>query len=220
MKFEKFNNQNSILILASLFIILTTGILFGTLHLCEDETGSRVSSDVFKNKFNIYVHAESDVTNNTDEIEVGEVAGVSVEYDLPFPGILPDNPLYKVKKFRDGMWLFLTRDQMKKAELLLLFSDKKISMAQNLAEKKKWSLAQDTLVKSQDDVEKMIEFVDLSEKIGVAPSDDFIRRARSSNEKHAEVIRNILSVAPQDALDNLETVRERNRGQRDLLEAL
>ena len=48
-----------------------------------------------------------------------------VIYNLPYPGLLPDNPLYITKIMRDKITDFLTRDNLKKAELYLLYSDKK-----------------------------------------------------------------------------------------------
>lgn len=64
-----------------------------------------------------------------------EIKGEAVEYELPFAGVLPDSPLYYLKTVRDNFWLFFTRDNMKKAEVLILFSDKKNSSCAN-ADKK------------------------------------------------------------------------------------
>lgn len=60
-----------------------------------------------------------------------------VVYNLPYPGILPDNPLYFIKGIRDKILELVTRDNLKKAELYLLFSDKRVAMAESLAQKGK-----------------------------------------------------------------------------------
>ena len=56
-----------------------------------------------------------------------------VIYNLPYPGLLPDSPLYITKVIRDKITDFLTRDNLKKAELYLLYSDKRVSMSLVLA---------------------------------------------------------------------------------------
>ena len=56
-----------------------------------------------------------------------------VIYNLPYPGLLPDSPLYITKIARDRITDFLTRDNLKKAELYLLYSDKRASMSLVLA---------------------------------------------------------------------------------------
>lgn len=60
---------------------------------------------------------------------------INIEYSLPFPGILPDHPLYPLKTLRDKILLVTTRDQIKKLHLYLLFSDKHLSMSQSLWDK-------------------------------------------------------------------------------------
>src|SRR3989304_6415715 len=55
-----------------------------------------------------------------------------IVYQLPYPGILPDHPLYTLKAVRDRIQVFLTRDNLKKAEIYLLYSDKRLAMGQEL----------------------------------------------------------------------------------------
>ena len=80
----------------------------------------------------------------------------SIDYDLPYSGMLPDSPFYIIKKARDHIHVFFTRDHIKKSELLLKVADKKVSMAQQLADKEKWDLVVETLQDSQADSEQMI----------------------------------------------------------------
>lgn len=58
-----------------------------------------------------------------------------VVYNLPYPGILPDNPLYFIKAIRDQFLILGTRDNIKKAQLYLLYSDKRFAMAISLVKK-------------------------------------------------------------------------------------
>jgi hypothetical protein len=59
------------------------------------------------------------------------------EYILPYPGMLPTNPLYIVKALRDKFIIFLITDSIKKAEFYLLQSDKHLSSAMYLFPQKK-----------------------------------------------------------------------------------
>lgn len=56
----------------------------------------------------------------------------SVEYTLPYPGILPDHPLYFFKTIRDAILEFLIVDPVRKSEFYILQADKRLVMAQTL----------------------------------------------------------------------------------------
>lgn len=73
----------------------------------------------------------------------------TVEYALPYPGILPDNPLYFLKVARDRILLFLTRDAIKKVQLNLLLSDKRLVMGQLLLETGNVELGIQTITKGE-----------------------------------------------------------------------
>lgn len=60
-----------------------------------------------------------------------------VVYTLPYPGILPDHPLYMLKKFRDSILEILITDPKRKVEFYILQSDKEISAADFLSNKGK-----------------------------------------------------------------------------------
>ncbi|MCL5798089.1 MAG: DUF5667 domain-containing protein [Patescibacteria group bacterium] len=73
----------------------------------------------------------------------------SVEYTLPYPGILPDSPLYFLKVLRDHILLFFTKDSVRKVQLNLLFSDKRLVMGQQLWDKNEYNLSIDTITKGE-----------------------------------------------------------------------
>lgn len=78
-------------------------------------------------------------------------ASVSADYNLPYPGILPDHPLYKLKVLRDKVTTFLIRDPIKKAEYHLLLADKRIYMSRLLVDKGKIALAKETALKGENE---------------------------------------------------------------------
>ncbi|MBI3576483.1 hypothetical protein HY086_00365, partial [Candidatus Gottesmanbacteria bacterium] len=67
-----------------------------------------------------------------------------VEYLLPYPGILPDNPLYFLKAARDKIIEFLIADPVRKAEFYILQSDKRLGMTSMLLEKGNTTRAETT----------------------------------------------------------------------------
>lgn len=50
----------------------------------------------------------------------------TVDYTLPYPGLLPDNPLYFVKMIRDRVVLMLISDTVKRSKFNLLQADKRL----------------------------------------------------------------------------------------------
>lgn len=60
----------------------------------------------------------------------------NVSYELPFPGLLPDNIFYKIKMARDKLWEFLISDLEKKAYFEILMADKRVAAARVLIEEK------------------------------------------------------------------------------------
>lgn len=73
----------------------------------------------------------------------------AVEYGLPYPGLLPDHPLYPLKALRDRILIFFTRDPVRKVQLNVLFADKRLVMGQLLWEKGTADLSLSTLTKAE-----------------------------------------------------------------------
>ena len=79
-----------------------------------------------------------------------------VQYYLPYPGLLPDSPLYKFKALRDKIGLWLTWDEKKKAEKELFLADKRINAAVALMAGGKASLAGSTATKAEKYLEQAV----------------------------------------------------------------
>lgn len=89
----------------------------------------------------------------------GEKTEVKIVYYLPYPGMLPDSPLYRVKALRDKVVLWLTWDENKKAEKELLYADKRIGAAIVLIEGGKTELAVSTATKAEKYLESSVQRV-------------------------------------------------------------
>lgn len=137
----------------------------------------------------------------TKETSKGKVMPATIEakvdYDLPFPGILADHPLYQIKMLRDRIWGFLVRDPLKKSKWSLLMADKRILAAQQLAQKGKYELALTTAGKAEKYLEQAVELAYQAVEMGKGERDFFNRLVKSSL-KHEEVLQEITSQVPQE----------------------
>lgn len=124
-------------------------------------------------------------------------------YMLPYPGILPDNPLYKIKVLRDKIWIAITQDPVKKARLYLLFADKKIAMAKALAQKNKFTLARDSALKGENEFTLLTFFY---KNNSIKPDDSFLTTLHRASQKHREVLKEIQTLVPQEEKDIYTTI--------------
>ncbi len=120
-----------------------------------------------------------------------------VAYELPYPGILPDHPLYFLKAARDRITDWLTRDSFKKAQLYLLYSDKRIAMVQPLVKKGKTTLAISTFSKGEKYFLKIPKILIEAKKQGSSPPPGFVEKLKLANSKHKEVAESLLKELPQ-----------------------
>ncbi|GEM_PF-1294362 len=133
----------------------------------------------------------------------------NVQYELAYPGMLPDNPLYFLKTMRDAVVRFLISDSLKKAEFNLLTSDKRIYAAQLLADNDKSELALETLLKSNNYMHEAV--VSLSkakeEDKNINP---ILSNLKTSVKKHREVVsRQIAPNMPENMSDMINRELDR-----------
>ncbi len=123
-----------------------------------------------------------------------------VNYTLLFPGkILPDNPLWTVKVMRDWIWYRLTNDPLKKAELALTFSDKRLVSSKLLFEAKKPDLAVSTYTKGEKYLEIAFQEEEIARKGGKDTS-EFLTKLANASLKHRQITEEeLLPIAPEDA---------------------
>ena len=116
----------------------------------------------------------------------------SVEYELPYPGILPDNPLYFLKVARDRIVGLLISDPLKKAEFDLLQADKRLNTGVYLfkKDKNKQALAFSTISKGENYFEEAIAKVKEAKQQKME-TNDVLRRLWDSSRKHEEVLKSL-----------------------------
>ncbi len=123
----------------------------------------------------------------------------TINYNLPYPGkIQEDSVLWPLKALRDKIWLTVTINPSKKAELYLLMADKRLADSKSLFDKGSPDLGVAVLTKA----EKYLEMAHLAERAAHQKNmntTDCLEKYTLATLKHRQVIDEILAIAPEDA---------------------
>jgi hypothetical protein len=144
---------------------------------------------------------------------VSEVsASAAADYQLAYPGLLPDNPLYFLKVIRDNLTAFFISKPLDKASFDLLQSDKDVEASYLLVtrEQGKGNLAIQTFSKSQDYFEDAIKQTTNARKQGYSIH-DISKKLVVANKKHEQILQ---AVGRQEHIENTTTYKnELNRSE-------
>lgn len=138
--------------------------------------------------------------------EMEKLDAMNVDYYLAYPGsVIPGNPLWYLKAARDKVWLLITTNEDKKAELNLLFADKRLGMALQLFRSGKTGLGFTTLTKAEKYLEKSSS---IEQKIRARGGDTFeiSDRLMRASILHVVVTEKIKLLAPEDAIPKINSV--------------
>lgn len=135
-----------------------------------------------------------------------------VQYTLPYPGLLPGNPLYFLKEARDAVVGFLVSNPVKKAEFDLLQADKNMQATIFLVEQKKENtLVFATLGKAEDNFAKAITSAEDAKKQGINVK-DLATKLALANLKYQEVVTELSKSAKgndkEKFMRELETIKQ------------
>lgn len=111
-----------------------------------------------------------------------------IEYVLPYPGILPDHSLYFLKQVRDKILDFLIVDPVRKAEFYILQADKRLGMGMMLLDKNNRALAEATMSKGENYMERAISSLVNLKATGKEIPGYLIDRLERSTGKHVEIL--------------------------------
>lgn len=143
-----------------------------------------------------------------------------VVYELPYPGLLPDHPLYFLKVTRDKVLDIATRDAVKKAELYILLSDKRMNAAAMLAAEGKNQLAISTASKSEKYMLRVPPLLTQTKKQGGSYNTTLVDRLKLSNAKHKQILNNLLRTMPQGSSGDLNEVLKLNQEAKTAIDKL
>jgi hypothetical protein len=142
--------------------------------------------------------AVGEEASSTAMVQKGET-----DYFLAYPGILPDNFLYSLKMIRDRIWLWLTVEPLKKAELMLLFADKRLGAGKVLIEGNKIDLGVSTLSKAEKYLQRA-----LAQERTIQKTDEetkaFLEKLSKAASKHEEILLSLIEKTEGSAKSALE----------------
>jgi hypothetical protein len=142
-----------------------------------------------------------------------------VEYDLPYPGILPDSPLYFLKAVRDNFLALFITDPLKTSEYDLLMADKRLASSKSLVDLKKYDLAITTLSKSGNYFDKAIQKAAEAKRQG-KNADSILDKLLVSSQKHQEIIFQMVQKTKGDTRYNFELLQVRAKNFQNTVEVI
>ena len=125
-----------------------------------------------------------------------------------------------IKEVRDKILEWTTRDTLKKAELYLLQSDKKVAMANALVQKGKDKEALEVMLAAEQYFLKIPKVLEMSKKQGSSPSGDLVGRLKLSNSKHKEEAETFLKDLPQGQQEAIAEIIRLNQEAKKALDPL
>lgn len=113
-----------------------------------------------------------------------------IDYNLAYPGILPDHPLYFIKALRDRVVSSLITDPLKKSEFSLLQADKRLGAGASLVDKNKDELAVTTISKGANYFDSAVSNIRAAhqQKSDIKP---LLERLLASSQKHTVVLEDL-----------------------------
>lgn len=138
-----------------------------------------------------------------------------VNYTLPYPGILPDHPLFVFKVIRDKILMYLISNPLRKTEFFILMGDKRLNMSLFLMDKQKTELAVDTAQEAQIYLEKAYDALLKIETNTTSEKNNIKDRFEKSLNKHIEMTEAIRSRTQGETSEQITAVLEKLRQLKD-----
>lgn len=127
------------------------------------------------------------------------------EYALPYPGILPDHPLYFLKKFRDSVLEKLINEPIRKLEFYILQSDKELNAAIFLSSAGKNGYVNDVMSRSVQFKEKAIESAKGFKQNNKEIPGYIVERITNSLQKQQDVLSEMMTSAGDEQKKKIST---------------
>lgn len=152
--------------------------------------------------------------------EIGvEIPGFSTEstvsskvnYELPYPGMLPDNPFYFLKVARDTIVKALINDSFKKAQFSLLTGQKRLYAGKMLIDKGNTNLANETIAKSNNYLHEALGAIEDAKKENPKSPDirPFLDQFRTVTLKHTEILDELIKRVDGNEKEKLTEERKK-----------
>jgi hypothetical protein len=137
-----------------------------------------------------------------------------VQYELPYPGMLPNNPLYFLKQARDWILDKLITDPVKKTEFYILQGDKRLAMGIQLSANGSGALSEQIISKGEKYMNNAVQTLLAFKAQGKDVPAYITDHLSQALAKHAEV----LTAQIQNATD--ATIKSGLTGSLDLVSTI
>lgn len=143
-----------------------------------------------------------------------------IPYILPYPGMLPDNPLYPLKMVRDRLLFIFTRDSVRRVNLEIHLGDKRLAMGKALWDRQIYDLAISTISKGEVYLLTAAKSYEVLNKTKSAPP-GLIEKLETASKKHEQVIETLLdSTTNETKKDTLKGALGITKQTREIIRAL
>lgn len=126
-------------------------------------------------------------TTPVPTLNVASEAGQKVDYLLPYPGILPDHPLYFLKMVRDRILDLVIREPSKKTDFLILMADKRLGAGKTLIDYNRVDLGETTIAKGENYLLRAVDTVSQARQNG-QNINNLLDKLEKASAKHVEVL--------------------------------
>lgn len=124
-------------------------------------------------------------------LQDSEPTAEDIQYDLPYPGIMLNHPLYFLKNIRDRIIEFFITDDYRRTEFYLLQSDKFMSMALAYFDQKQTDLAATALTRVVDQKQKALVILEKTAPAQNTWTDSALEKNIRSVSRHIFLLKNI-----------------------------
>jgi len=128
------------------------------------------------------------------------------ETELPDPGMTPDSPFYFLEIIAEEIGTFFTFGDLKKAERHAALAVERLAEAQAVIEKGKSELAEKTLERYENQLEKSIARAEKAMAKGESTEKviEVVARVGQATSKHLEVLAEVYEKVPEQAKSAIE----------------
>jgi hypothetical protein len=144
----------------------------------------------------------------TEDLSASQSSKPEINYELPYPGLLPDSPLYFLRAIRDRISGLLISEPLVKAEFDLLQADKRLNAGIFLFNKGKISLALSTISKAENYFSEAIGKMGEAEKQGINTG-EMKGKLKDALGKHEQELKNMAQKVSANFKQGFEKEQQR-----------
>jgi|GEM_PF-4302734 len=119
------------------------------------------------------------------------------------PGILPDSPWYFLKQWGEGIHMFVTFNDSKKAELEYTYTLRRYAEVQKLIKKGKTDIAEKQVTKAEQKTKRLQQRIEKAVQVGSTNKDELISKLESLQARHQDLMMSVYNKVPAQAQDSI-----------------